>query len=212
MRKIILGHINASLYQLIAEPDTQGVQTEYVFGRIYKQPQPNSVPIYADHGSVLIYFPKMFPPRGYCSARNCQYPDCGNKCSHLSETHGAAGENPVKSENLDKCEAAETAIELLAAERERQVRVEGFDQSHDDNNWNMAAAAAAYAQHAWLSDETRDNIIEDKRFPEHWPWPAGWWKPTVGNEPQHRIRDLVKAGALIVAEIERLQRLQAKQP
>ena len=35
-----------------------------------------------------------------------------------------------------------------------------------------------------------------------WPWKEAWWKPT----PEDRIRELVKAGALIVAEIDRLRR------
>ena len=34
-----------------------------------------------------------------------------------------------------------------------------------------------------------------------WPWNLIWWKPT----PNDRIRELVKAGALIAAEIDRLQ-------
>lgn len=38
----------------------------------------------------------------------------------------------------------------------------------------------------------------------HWPWSREWWKP---KNPR---RDLVKAGALIVAEIERLDRLEAQ--
>jgi hypothetical protein len=36
--------------------------------------------------------------------------------------------------------------------------------------------------------------------PARWPWSQDWWKPT---NPR---RDLVKAGALIAAEIERLDR------
>ena len=39
--------------------------------------------------------------------------------------------------------------------------------------------------------------------PAHWPWLDGW-KPT----PDDRIRELAKAGALIAAEIDRLQRIQ----
>jgi hypothetical protein len=38
----------------------------------------------------------------------------------------------------------------------------------------------------------------------YWPWEDKWWKP------KDRRRDLVRAGALIVAEIERLDRLAAK--
>lgn len=34
-----------------------------------------------------------------------------------------------------------------------------------------------------------------------WPWDENWWKPSL--DP---IRNLVKAGALLAAEIDRLQR------
>lgn len=36
--------------------------------------------------------------------------------------------------------------------------------------------------------------------PWGWPWDASWWKPNA------RRRNLVKAGALILAEIERIDR------
>lgn len=36
--------------------------------------------------------------------------------------------------------------------------------------------------------------------PRNWPWHRVWWKPST------RRRNLVKAGALILAEIERLDR------
>jgi hypothetical protein len=38
-----------------------------------------------------------------------------------------------------------------------------------------------------------------------WPWDRKWWKPT------DRRRDLVKAAALILAEIERLDRATIKE-
>ena len=41
-------------------------------------------------------------------------------------------------------------------------------------------------------------------IPPTWPWDESWFKPT----PDDRIRELVKAGALILAEIDRLQRLK----
>jgi hypothetical protein len=40
----------------------------------------------------------------------------------------------------------------------------------------------------------------------YWPWDREWWKPT----PNNRIRELAKAGALIAAEIDRLQRLEER--
>jgi len=36
--------------------------------------------------------------------------------------------------------------------------------------------------------------------PPIWPWEKSWWKPT----PNDRVKELVKAGALIAAEIDRL--------
>jgi hypothetical protein len=92
-----------------------------------------------------------------------------------------------------------SALEDIAAERKRQIEAEGWSLDHDDMHVNgeMARAGAGYAFHAGLSDEERA-----KGFPQGWPagWAFAWWKPTS------RRRDLIKAGALILAEIERLDR------
>lgn len=86
------------------------------------------------------------------------------------------------------------ALELIAAERTRQIQAEDWDTPHDDTHIHdeLSLAAACYA----LPPRIKTRIL-------HWPWQQKWWKPT----PNDRIRELVKAGALIVAEIERLQRL-----
>jgi hypothetical protein len=91
------------------------------------------------------------------------------------------------------------AVEMISAERRRQVEVEGWGQSHDDGHTDgsLAEAAGCYA----LAERMREFWGGDP-IPDEWPWEDGWWKPT----PNDRIRELVKAGALIVAEIERLQR------
>jgi hypothetical protein len=93
-----------------------------------------------------------------------------------------------------------TAIELIADERRRQIEVEGWTHEHDDNQeaGELAMAAMCYAMlPVWRPAEMA---------PLGWPWsnpePMDGFKPTPGD----RIRELVKAGALIVAEIERLQR------
>jgi hypothetical protein len=39
----------------------------------------------------------------------------------------------------------------------------------------------------------------DSGVPREWPWDSKWWKPG------ERIRELEKAGALIAAEIARLE-------
>lgn len=84
----------------------------------------------------------------------------------------------------------------IASERERQISQEGWTTAHDDSHstGELAAAAACYAFGEMLVDEASGPV---------WPWSEDWWKPSW---PIDRRRDLVKAGALIVAEIERLDR------
>jgi hypothetical protein len=108
-----------------------------------------------------------------------------------------------------------TAIEAIATERRRQIEVEGWTPEHDDEHdkGELAKAAACYALRTpHVIYQLRGGVAgvrgaEDwyyDRLPA-WPWDGSWWKP--GND---RRRQLVKAGALIVAEIERLDR--AEQP
>ena len=89
----------------------------------------------------------------------------------------------------------------IVAERARQIEVEGWSPEHDDQHavGELAKAAGCYAWIAGQSDELR--LIFDAP-PPTWPWVRRWWKPT------DRRRDLVKAGALILAEIERLDRIE----
>jgi hypothetical protein len=105
-----------------------------------------------------------------------------------------------------------TGIERIAAERKRQIEVEGFTAEADEGylQGELAQMAACYA----LPNITRETPMtdsdweDDELYPlsEHL-WPLnGNWKPTPGN----RIRELEKAGALIAAEIDRLLRLEEK--
>lgn len=90
-------------------------------------------------------------------------------------------------------EAPQTAAARdVLAERRRQVEVEGWMPAHDDmyDEAELSRAAAAYT----LQGE------HDFGPPPQWPWKREWWKP------QGERRNLVKAGALILAEIERLDR------
>jgi hypothetical protein len=95
-----------------------------------------------------------------------------------------------------------TALELIADERERQKSTEGWADEHDDEYFGgeLAAAAACYAMPEHLRLYTRK--AREIFAPLQWPWTSAWWKP------KDRMIDLVRAGALIVAEIERLQRMQ----
>lgn len=127
------------------------------------------------------------------------------------------------------CDAAIPAKDIhtpggrdVLAERQRQITAEGWAPDHDDEHdgGELAAAGAAYALHAadYLNPHSQGDGGDEA--PTCWPWhdavagrgegpertkPA-WWKP---GSPR---RDLIKAGALILAEIERLDRAeQAKQ-
>lgn len=100
------------------------------------------------------------------------------------------------------------ALELIRAERERQIASEGWSLEHDDDHANgeLACAAGCYAIVAGSPCDARNGRIHRGIVPNQWPWAAQWWKPSSGHQNSDRIRELVKAGALIVAEIERLER------
>lgn len=98
-----------------------------------------------------------------------------------------------------------TAIELIAEERARQISAEGWTPEHDDKHTSaeLTRAAISYAYTLAYPDEW---AAERGKLPgpaDDWPWAKTWWKPS----PDNRVRELVKAGALIAAEIDRLQRV-----
>ena len=98
-----------------------------------------------------------------------------------------------------------TGIEMIAAERQRQVEGEGFDAAHDDLHYQgeLALAACYYAfpeTHVIEDYGVKLEVTPDFFFPEEWN--QDW----AGKEKDTRIRQLVKAGALIAAEIDRLVR------
>ena len=110
------------------------------------------------------------------------------------------------------------ALADVISERARQCNEEGWTPEHDDqhDDGSLALAAACYAEGPGarirveivtddVSGGRGDTPVWGKRkvlVPIMWPrsWSAKWWKP------KDRRRDLVRAGALIVAEIERLDR------
>lgn len=85
----------------------------------------------------------------------------------------------------------------VVAERQRQIEQEGWTPEHDDEHVDtqLAGAAACYAL-ATVAHWAAGPAIQ-----QFWPWDHSWWKPS--DDPR---RNLVKSGALILAEIERLDR------
>lgn len=98
-----------------------------------------------------------------------------------------------------------TVQEDIAAERRRQVDVEGWTPEHDDSHHNgeLLAAAQAYFHHATHRADAASlgHSYVTKAAPPGWPWELKWWKP---KEPR---RDLIRSGALAKAEEERLTRI-----
>ncbi|EPL7658896.1 TPA: hypothetical protein ACID0O_000844 [Pseudomonas aeruginosa] len=117
--------------------------------------------------------------------------------NELAELLAAAPGNSVPQAWLD-----------VQAERRRQVEAEGWTPEHDDghSHGQMARAAACYALacSSAPNDGTAALLVSLA-----WPWDEQWWKPSTAR------RDLIKAGALVLAEIERLDRAgisQSPQP
>jgi len=101
-----------------------------------------------------------------------------------------------------------TGIELITEERQRQIDVEGYNKQHDSQHKasELIYAAIAYVESAKvgincaeIGNINKFEIIRRKNeMGRHYPY--GWtFKPSTD------IRDLVKAGALIAATIDRLQ-------
>lgn len=84
----------------------------------------------------------------------------------------------------------------VIAERERQITIEGWTPEHDDTHCDgeMAIAAAVYAL---MESGLNDDQFDFEELADLWPWDYCWLKT---GDP---IRNLEKAGALILAELER---------
>lgn len=101
-----------------------------------------------------------------------------------------------------------SGVDLIKEERERQIKQEGWDSVHDDKHarGQLAIAAACYAA---KGSGTEVNVIHSNierlssgYIEEAWPWSPKWDKRGTHDDK----RCLVIAGALIAAEIDRLNR------
>jgi len=101
-----------------------------------------------------------------------------------------------------------TGAELIAIERERQIKEEGWTSQHDDrmyaNTHCLSMAAASYALPDHLRYDPKGSTMPTIGNQYLWPWESKWFKPS----PEDRIKELTKAGALIAAEIDLLIRNQ----
>jgi len=119
-----------------------------------------------------------------------------------------------------------TGAEMIAAERQRQIDVEGYTPEHDDEYTGHKLAMAAVCYAAPYPVFFRYTSVDLVAFSD--PWPEIWdqrgdtrHRSDDGDERlldadeiplDERIKDLVKAGALVAAEIDRLQRAVVDEP
>lgn len=91
------------------------------------------------------------------------------------------------------------AEELILEERNRQKSVEGWTDEHDDSHddGEMLKAAVIYYLHG---TDNAAPIPQGQKKPIGWPWSSKDWKP------KDRKSNLVRAGALALADAERLRR------
>lgn len=104
-------------------------------------------------------------------------------------------------------QTTEFFLNMLKLERERQI-AKGYDNQSDEiqnNGSEMAQAAASFAlMAAGIEGDDRAAGLESALF----NWPESWDPLVIAKEGMTTVECLVKAGALIVAELERLSRLE----
>lgn len=95
----------------------------------------------------------------------------------------------------ENCVDYARGADLIREERRRQIEQEGYDGMHDRHHTPqvLCRAAVGYALH-----EDPSKLVSDSAA-NLWPWNKDFWKP------KDQLRNLVRAGALIAAAIDRLQ-------
>ena len=83
------------------------------------------------------------------------------------------------------------AVKDVLAERQKQIALNGYSAEHDAQyvNAELSLAAISYADPSVTSSSAP--------VPKLWPWQIDFWRPGSRRE------NLVRAAALIIAEIDR---------
>lgn len=102
------------------------------------------------------------------------------------------------------------AAQDILNERRRQIESEGWSEDHDDQHTDqsLALVAALYAAPVELFGAETDSNGRFFAFED--PWPTTWdesWDRRDDFSPRRR---LVVAAALLIAEIERIDRMNAR--
>jgi len=105
------------------------------------------------------------------------------------------------TDTLLKRFASSTALSDVIDERHRQINKKGYTPQHDNDHdaGELAGAGSAYALNASCQLYPYYNLPLDEK-PDSFTWDDSHWKPKSPRE------DLVRAAALLIAEIERIDR------
>ncbi len=148
-------------------------------------------------------YPKPFSIEAEIEAQQCEYVaqegslTWGNRCilrRHKDDAH------VFGTPKWERDVRHSAGLEDVIGERIRQVAKEGYTPSHDDEHGDssLSIAAACYAMPPGMRQMT------ELSCPWGWPWEPAHWKP------KGRRQDLVRAAALILAEIDRIDRKEGK--
>lgn len=117
--------------------------------------------------------------------------------------------SPDRGDFPPKVDSIPDGKQRIREERQRQIRIEGFDHVHDrqHNVQDLVDAANCYLfEVSYAADAPADQKVgtglgrleahsgAKTPCPSSWPWHASWWKPS-----DNRLRNLEKAGALYAA-------------
>lgn len=101
--------------------------------------------------------------------------------------------------------SAPESLRDVLSERIRQIADKGHHPEHDDeySDGALVLAAVCYAEeaHCRINDPER-SMSTAKIVPDLWPWDEEYWNPSDCDR-----RNLVKAVALLLAEIDRIDRV-----
>ncbi|WEL56690.1 hypothetical protein PZ739_05845 [Pseudomonas kermanshahensis] len=126
-----------------------------------------------------------------CNIRPSEMPCAGTPVERdLNPTEGGTPDNNI-------------ALEILE-ERLHQIESKGYTAGRDDQytRGQLADAAGSYSFWAYTCNMEH---YKATTVPPSWPWGAEHWKPT------NQRKMLVRAGALILAEIARLDRQHSRE-
>lgn len=110
------------------------------------------------------------------------------------------GPSAPSQQGYDRYQHAESIGEEILIERGRQIQVEGYTPEQDDSAYAHGELAWAAAAYSVCAGSEISFPGQGKYCPNVWPWNRQWFKPATAR------RMLIKAAALIVAQIEQIDR------